>query len=686
MISQKSVQEILERARIEDIVEDFVNLQRRGVNMIGLCPFHNEKTPSFTVSPSKNICKCFGCGKGGDPVQFLREKEDLTFPEALRYIAKKYGIQIEEKELSQEAIQEKQLFDSLYLVNEYGKDFYQKELFETTRGKSVGLSYFKGRGFREATIKKFGLGYAPNAKDLLTASAVAAGYNIELLRKVRLTNQYDGDFFRDRVMFTIHNLSGKVIAFAGRTLQKNSKTAKYINSPESEIYIKNKVLYGAYFAKKSIRELDECILVEGYTDVISLHQAGIENVVASSGTSLTVGQINLIKRYTPNIKILYDGDAAGIKAALRGLDLVLEQDMNVKVCLLPDGEDPDSYMQKVGLTAFKEYMDKEGKDFILFKTNLLLAEVADDPVKKTALIKDIVHSISKIPDAIKRSMYVKQCAQIMDVPAELLTAESDREIQKVQKKKEQKAYFDKKRQQQQGGFPAGNNAPFPTDYAPFPGAPPAGGFPDEAPFPEMDQGIPFDGGQPFPEVGMPGAAPKAVTGDEFQEKDIIRILICFGTQVFENDVTVTEYILNNIKDFIDKFDNIFYSAILEEFKNNHQLDTDYFLNHKDEQIKKIALGAITSPYQYSEAWEKKYEQPLNTQEMPDKNFLKDSIDAVRKLLIKKIDKILQEVQEKLKNLDQEKDWSKIMKLLKRDQKFKTIRNELAAQSNTVILK
>jgi len=683
LISQKSVQEILERARIEDIVEDFVNLQRRGVNLIGLCPFHNEKTPSFTVSPSKNICKCFGCGKGGDPVQFLREKEDLTFPEALKYIAKKYGIKIEEKELSQEALKEKQLFDSLYLVNEYGKDFYQKELFETTRGKSVGLSYFKGRGFREATIKKFGLGYAPNAKDLLTASAVAAGYNIELLRKVRLTNRYDGDFFRDRVMFTIHNISGKVIAFAGRTLQKNSKTAKYINSPESEIYIKNKVLYGANFAKKSIRESDECILVEGYTDVISLHQAGIENVVASSGTSLTVGQINLIKRYTPNIKILYDGDAAGIKAALRGLDLVLEQDMNVKICLLPDGEDPDSYMQKVGLTAFKEYMDKEGKDFILFKTNLLLAEVADDPVKKTALIKDIVQSISRIPDAIKRSMYVKQCAQLMDISADLLTAESVKEIEKVKKKKEQKAYFDRKRQRSS----TGNSAPFPSSGAPFPSN--DGAFPnapppfsgDEAPFPDMG-----GYGEAMPDAGMPAQAPKAARNDEFQEKDIIRILICFGTQIFENDVTVTEYILNNIKDFIDKFDNLFYSSIIGEFKNNHQLDTDYFLNHQDEQIKKIAKDVVTSPYHYSEAWEEKYEQPLNTQEMPDKNFLKDSIDAVRKLMIKKIDKLLLKIQEKLKDLDQEKDWTKIMKLLKRDQKFKAIRNELAAQSNTVILK
>lgn len=680
MISQKSVQEILERARIEDIVEDFVNLQRRGVNLIGLCPFHNEKTPSFTVSPSKNICKCFGCGKGGDPVQFLREKEDLSFPEALRYIAKKYGIQIEEKELSQEAIKEKQLFDSLYLVNEYGKDFYQKELFETTRGKSVGLSYFKGRGFREATIKKFGLGYAPNAKDLLTASAVAAGYNIELLRKVRLTNQYDGDFFRDRVMFTIHNLSGKVIAFAGRTLQKNSKTAKYINSPESEIYIKNKVLYGAYFAKKSIRELNECILVEGYTDVISLHQAGIENVVASSGTSLTVGQINLIKRYTPNIKILYDGDAAGIKAALRGLDLVLEQDMNVNVCLLPDGEDPDSYMQKVGLTAFKDYMDKEGKDFILFKTNLLLAEVADDPVRKTELIKDIVHSISKIPDAIKRSMYVKQCAQIMEVSADLLTAESDKEIQRVQKKKEQKAYFDRKRQQQ--NFPSSNSAPFPSDYAPFPGTPPPGGFPDEAPFPGMDYG------QAMSDTGLPAQAPKSIKGDEFQEKDIIRILISGGTQVFdkEADITVAEYILNNIEDVLDSFDDATYEAIAKEYHQNRKLDSNHFLTHTDEKIKQVAINLLATPYEYSKGWEERFDHPLQTQKMPAENFTKDSIYSLRRFKMKKIDKILNEIQEKLKQLDQEKDWAKIMKLLKRDQKFKAIRNELAAQSNTVILK
>ncbi len=679
MISQKSVQEILERARIEDIVEDFVELKRRGVNFIGLCPFHNEKTPSFTVSPSKNICKCFGCGKGGDPVQFLREKEDLTFPEALRYIAKKYGIQIEEKELSQEAMKEKQLFDSLYLVNEYAKEFYQKQLFETTRGKSVGLSYFKGRGFREATIKKFGLGYAANAKDLLTASAVAAGYNIELLRKVRLTNQYDGDFFRDRVMFTIHNQSGKVIAFAGRTLQKNSKTAKYINSPESEVYIKNKILYGAYFAKKSIREANECILVEGYTDVISLHQAGIENVVASSGTSLTVGQINLIKRYTPNIKILYDGDAAGIKAALRGLDLVLEQDMNVKVCLLPDGEDPDSYMQKVGLTAFKEYMDKEGKDFILFKTNLLLAEVADDPVKKTELIKDIVQSISKIPDAIKRSMYVKQCAQLMEVGEALLVEASNKEIQKVQKKKEQKAYFDRKRKQSTPPS-SGGGVPFPSSAPSWGNEPPP--FGDEAPFPGMDYGE-----APPTDTNFQGTAPKSIEGDEFQEKDIIRILLSGGEQIFDEEanITVAEYILNNIEDVIDSFDDLVYEAIAKEYNKNRKLTGNHFLTHKDKEIKQVAINLLADPYDYSPGWEERFEKPMN-QKNPEDNFTKDSIYSLRRFKLKKVIKMCNENQEKIGNLQKEDNLPKVMKLMKKQQKLMAIRNELAAQMNTVVIK
>ena len=436
MISQKSVQEIIETAKIEDVVQDFVSLKRRGVNLIGLCPFHNEKTPSFTVSPAKNIFKCFGCGQAGNPVGFLMEHENYSFPEALRWLAAKYGIEIEETETTQEAREEQQLFDSLYLVNQFARDYYQDQLFNTDLGKSVGLGYFKRRGFREETIKKFGLGYAPAGRDLFTRQAVGKGYNIELLRKLGLTTQYDRDFFRGRVMFTIHNLSGKVIGFGGRILQKDVKAPKYINSPETEIYNKSKVLYGAYFAKKSIRKEGECILVEGYTDVISLHQAGIENVVASSGTSLTVEQIRLIKRYTPNVKIIYDGDIAGVKAALRGLDLVLEQGMNVKVVLLPEGEDPDSYLQSVGATAFKEYIDQQAQDFILFKAKVLLKEAGDDPVKKAGVIKDIVDSIAKIPDPIIRGLFVRECAKVVGVEEELLVAETNKRVGRAFKKKQ----------------------------------------------------------------------------------------------------------------------------------------------------------------------------------------------------------------------------------------------------------
>ena len=380
MIKPGSVDEILNTVKIEDIVGDYVSLKRRGVNLIGNCPFHNEKTPSFTVSPTKNIFKCFGCGKGGNSAQFLMEHESFTFPEALRHIAKRYNIEIEETVASRESIEERQMLDSLFIVNQYARDFFQKQLFETDEGKSVGLSYFKDRGFLEDTIKKFGLGFAPNHNKLLTNTAVSVGHKESLLKKLGLTTSYGKDFFRNRVMFTIHNLSGKVIGFGGRILQKDVKAPKYINSPETEVYNKSKVLYGAYFAKKSIRQNDECIMVEGYTDVLSLHQSGIENVVASSGTSLTVEQIRLVKRYTPNMKILYDGDTAGVKAALRGLDLVLEQDMNVKVVLLPEGEDPDSYLQKVGVTAFKEYIEQEANDFLLFKTKLLLKEAAGDPI------------------------------------------------------------------------------------------------------------------------------------------------------------------------------------------------------------------------------------------------------------------------------------------------------------------
>ncbi|MBL7805152.1 MAG: DNA primase, partial [Saprospiraceae bacterium] len=401
MITAKTVREILDAVRIEEVIEDFVSLRRRGVNLIGLCPFHHEKTPSFNVNPTRNIFKCFGCGKAGDAVTFLREHEQFSYPEALRWLAKKYNIEIEEVELTPEQRAADQMAESLYIVNDFALKHFQEQLFDTDEGKSVALQYFRQRGLREETIRTFGLGYAPDLRDLLLQRARATGHSVELLKKTGLSSA-DGarDFFRGRVMFAIHNLSGKVAAFAGRTMSNDKTVPKYINSPETEIYVKNKTLYGAYQAKKAIRQQDECILVEGYMDVISLYQAGIENVVASSGTSLTEGQLNLIRRNTNNLKILYDGDPAGIKAALRGLDLALEQDLNVRIVLLPEGEDPDSYVQKVGSEAFLEYVAREAKDFILFKTRLLLEDTKGDPIKKSSLVKDIVASIARIPDPI----------------------------------------------------------------------------------------------------------------------------------------------------------------------------------------------------------------------------------------------------------------------------------------------
>jgi len=654
LIPQVTVQEILETAKIEDVVSDFVNLKRRGVNMIGLCPFHNEKTPSFTVSPTKNICKCFGCGKGGPPAQFLMEHENFTFPEALRYLAKKYNIEIVEKELSPEARQAIMHQDSLFIVNQFAAKFYKDQL-QTSTGKSVAMSYFKERGFREATIEKFDLGYAPATKDALTSNAVSQGYNIDLLRKLGLTTKYDSDFFRDRVMFTIHNLSGKPIAFGGRTLQKDKKIPKYINSPETEVYVKNKVLYGAYFAKQAIRKLDECILVEGYTDVISLHQSGIENVVASSGTSLTVGQINLIKRYTPNIKILYDGDAAGIKAALRGLDLVLEQDMNVKVVLLPEGEDPDSYVQKLGSTAFTEFIDKNAKDFIFFKTSLLIEAAAGDPIKKTLLIKDIVSSIARIPDPIKRSLYVKECATLMQIEEKLLIVEVNRALGGRAKREK----IERERPDQR---PISTMRPLPRAE-------------------DEPQGQQHSRGEAAPSQTKP------ISSDEFQEQDIVRIIITLGHNIFdqEEDLSVAEYVLSNLEDVLENFKNPLYKQVVniafDRLINEEKLDANFFLHHPDEKVRQLALNVTSSPYDYSPGWEER-DILLRSQKMPELNFTNDSMQSLLRFKLKKIIRMCEENQERLK---EEKDTDKLMTLLQVQQRLLETRNKVAAELNTVVL-
>lgn len=416
----------METARIEEVVGEFVNLKRRGSNLIGLCPFHQEKTPSFSVSPSRGLFKCFGCGKGGDAARFMMEHEHISYPEALRWLAKKYQIEVEEYEQSPEeqaALNER---ERMFNLNTFAQQYFTQTLFETNEGRSVGLSYFKERDFREATIKKFQLGYSPDHRDAFSAHARKNAYPPDLLLKTGLSVGSEDklyDRFQARVIFPIHNLTGKVIGFGGRILSSDKSKAKYLNSPESEIYTKSKSLYGIYFAKNAISKLDNCLLVEGYTDVISLHQAGIENVVASSGTSLTTEQIRLIRRFTNNITILYDGDKAGINASLRGTDMILEEGMNVRVLLFPDGDDPDSFVRKNRSSDVEAYIATNATDFISFKTKLLLEESASDPIKKAGLIKEIVHTIALIPEPIYRSVYVKECSRLLDVEEQILMNE-----------------------------------------------------------------------------------------------------------------------------------------------------------------------------------------------------------------------------------------------------------------------
>lgn len=428
MIDRKTIEQIMDTAKVEEVVGDFVALRKRGVNMIGLCPFHNEKTPSFTVSPSKNLWKCFGCGKGGKPVHFIMEHEQLSYPDALRWLAKKYHIEIKERELTDEEKREESIRESMFIINQYALQHFIDTLHDSEEGKAIGLNYFHHRGLRDETIKKFCLGYSLEKRTSFAETAVAAGYNPELIAKTGVCYSTDDgrlqDRFWGRVIFPVHTISGKVVAFGGRILQNNAKAAKYVNSPESEIYHKSDHLYGLYFAKQAIMQKDRCILVEGYLDVISMYQAGIQNVVASSGTSLTTGQIKLIHRFTENVTLLYDGDKAGIKASIRGIDMLLEEGMNINVVLLPEGEDPDSYAQSHSTEEVEEYIERNKVDFIRFKTNLLLDEVGDDPIRRAGLIGDVVKSIAVIPNDILRSEYIKKCSDMLNVGEQLLVKET----------------------------------------------------------------------------------------------------------------------------------------------------------------------------------------------------------------------------------------------------------------------
>ena len=426
MIPRETINQIIETARIEDVVGEFVTLRKRGSNLIGICPFHKEKTPSFNVNPARNIFKCFGCGKAGDAVRFIMEHEHYSYPEALRYLAKKYGIKIEEREQSPEELAAQNERERMFNINSFAQEYFSNIMMTSDEGQSVGLAYFHERGFRDAIINRFQLGYCPNSGSAFTEYAMQHGYDKDLLIKVGLTGSYENrtyDRYQGRVIFPIHNLTGKVIGFGGRILTKEKTKAKYVNSPESEIYNKSQTLYGIFFARNEISRLDNCILVEGYADVLSMHQAGIENVVASSGTSLTTEQIRMISRYTKNITMLYDGDAAGIHAALRGTNMILEEGMNVRIVVLPPEDDPDSFVQNNPIEVVTKYLADNAKDFIGFKTNLLLKDAQNDPIKRASVIKDIVETIAVIPDPIYRATYIKECSRTLEMPEQTLTNE-----------------------------------------------------------------------------------------------------------------------------------------------------------------------------------------------------------------------------------------------------------------------
>lgn len=611
MIDQPTIDRILDAVQIVDIVSDFVTLRKRGVNYVGLCPFHDDKTPSFYVSPSKGLCKCFSCGKGGNAVHFIMEHEQMSYPEALKYLAKKYGIEIKERELSSEEKLMQSERESLFIVNNFARDYFQNILKNHVDGRSIGMAYFRNRGFRDDIIEKFQLGYCTESHDAMAQEAIKKGFKKEYLVKTGLCYETDDHRLRDRfwgrVIFPVHTLSGKVVAFGGRVLSSATKgvKVKYVNSPESEIYHKSNELYGIYFAKQAIVKQDRCFLVEGYTDVISMHQSGVENVVASSGTALTPGQIKLIHRFTNNITVLYDGDVAGIKASLRGIDMLLEEGMNIKVCLLPDGEDPDSFARKHNATEFQKFIQDNETDFIRFKTNLLLEDAGKDPIKRAELIGNLVQSISIIPEAIVRDVYIKECSQLLRIEDKLLVSEvAKRRETQAEKQAEQRNRETRKnnaaRDATQAPLPDGMQPPYPEDMPPYP----------------MDGEMP-DGGAPLPPETAEYVSYIPQEGKEGQEfykyeRLILQMVVRYGEKVLCNvpdeegkeiPITVTEYVVNDLKEDELAFHNPLHRQMLteaaEHIHNEGFTAERYFLAHPDPIISKLSTELIADRYQLS---------------------------------------------------------------------------------------
>src|SRR6266498_4917016 len=595
MISPQTIQQITSRIDIIDVVGEFVKLKKRGANYLGLCPFHGEKTPSFTVSPSKEIYKCFGCGRSGNTITFLMEHEKYSYVEALRWLANRYNVEIEETIVSNEVKQQQQATESLQIINSFAQKFFSSQLFETEEGKDIALSYLKERGFSNDIIQKFQLGYNPQTRNRFTTAALQNQFNAELLVKSGLVvsrNEELVDNYRGRIIFPVHNNTGKIIGFGARVIGKSDKAPKYINTPENEIYIKSKILYGLYFARQVIDKNDECLLVEGYTDVISLHQTGVENVVASGGTSLTTDQLRLVKKYTNNLTIIYDGDAAGVKAALRGLDMALEEGLNVKLVLIPDNEDPDSYVNKVGASAFREFVQKNKKDFILFQLDVALKDAGSDSNKKAEVVNQIAETISRInkaEDFTKQQDYIKQCSEILKIDEAGLHALVNKFIRNRIITQEKALPFEEAKLHEENAKKAQE-----TDY-------------DDATF-------------------------NLLFKDELQEREMARILLEHGTKYWDDHQLIAEYIFYEMIDesLLDNPDIINLINIFREQIQTapHQLNKNYFIYHPDIKLSSLAVSLLNFPYEESEHWRKEYSQATGYQKQLFENSYEQFIQTV----------------------------------------------------------
>jgi len=639
MISPQTIEQITNRIDIIDVVGEFVKLKKRGANYLGLCPFHNERTPSFTVSPSKEIYKCFGCGKSGNTITFLMEHEKYSYADALKWLAQRYNIEIQETEVSDETRVIQQAAESLYAVNNFAQKFFSEQLLATDEGQSNALTYLEERGYDLNTIEKFQLGYNPTQKNAFASISIRQQFSQEILLKSGLIiNRNDEliDNYRGRIIFPIHNTTGKIIGFGARIIGKADKAPKYINTPENEIYVKSKILYGAYFARHSIDKNNECLLVEGYTDVISLQQAGIENVVASGGTSLTTDQLRIIKKYTNNLTIIYDGDAAGVKAAMRGLDMALEEGLNVKLVLIPDNEDPDSYVKKVGTTSFKKFVEENKRDFILFQLDVLLKEAGNDITKRNAVVNQAAESLSRInraEDFSRRQAYIHECASILKIDEDGLINLVNKYIND-RVNKEEKSKVNK------------------------------------------------------PETGDVAAAGASIKEDllfqpdDAQEKNVLRVLLEYGLNKWNDELTIAEHIFHELDQY--RFDNPEMKNLYEVYRRQYEQGLNpsakTLLYHEDATMRTLVVNITMFPFELSRRWDEKLE---NIKVNDVDTSLQDVAMSLNYFKLRKIKRMFEQNQ---RDIEQTKNWNEMLQLMELHKQLKEEERKITGQLGTVIMK